>query len=143
MRAANRRRGRLLERVGRSGARSSGRTFRAVSVGDFHACGLRTGGTLVCWGEDSNGETDPPSGRFTAVSAGGDHYCALDTGGGVTCWGSGAHGQTAPPEGRYTAVTPGTGYSCGLRTDGTFNCWGRLLEVRAPDGVELVGGEGG
>ena len=40
-------------------------------MGQF-ACALRTNRTVVCWGNDSNGQTKPPGGPFTQVSSGGE-----------------------------------------------------------------------
>jgi hypothetical protein len=44
---------------------------------------VRTDGTLVCWGRNSDGQATPPAGSFTAVSAG----CSLGLGVGVSAAG--------------------------------------------------------
>ena len=37
-------------------------TFKTVSAGGGHSCGLRTDDTITCWGDKTtNGETDAPS----------------------------------------------------------------------------------
>ena len=51
-------------------------TFKAISAGDYHTCGIRTDDTLACWGYNYNGQSSPPSGTFKAVSAGNYHTCA-------------------------------------------------------------------
>ena len=33
-----------------------------------HSCGLRTDGTIACWGRNEDGQADPPAGRFSSVS---------------------------------------------------------------------------
>ena len=45
--------------------------YVAVSAGWDFACGLRIGGKVECWGDDSYGQLDAPSGEFVAVSSGG------------------------------------------------------------------------
>ena len=34
----------------------------------LHTCGVRTNGTLACWGNNAIGQATPPAGTFTAVS---------------------------------------------------------------------------
>jgi len=86
-----------------------------ASEGFVHGCGLVSGGTVACWGDNGSGElgnggscttTPCPSaaGAVTgltnalAISANGNglfgHFtCALVSGGLVYCWGSGGEGQ--------------------------------------------------
>ena len=99
----------------------------AVAVGADHSCAIRTGGTVVCWGDNSYGQTDAPSGTFTAVSAGTYHSCAIRTGGTVVCWGDNFYGQTDAPAGTFSDVAAGQGYSCAIRTGGTAVCWGSSI----------------
>ena len=61
--------------------------FQSVDAA-AHTCGLKTDGTVVCWGENIYGQATPPDGTFSLVSAGGLHTCAVTTGGTVACWGS-------------------------------------------------------
>lgn len=71
-----------------------------------HTCAARSNGTVVCWGDNSDGRcgTDAPNPALRAyavpgitgaiqVSAGTSHSCAVLTGGEVYCWGSNASGQ--------------------------------------------------
>ncbi|WP_420444035.1 hypothetical protein [Candidatus Poriferisodalis sp.] len=60
-------------------------TFTAVSAGGSHSCGLRSNGSVTCWGNNS-GQMVVPSGSFTAVSAGHNHSCGVRSDGSVTCW---------------------------------------------------------
>ena len=98
--------------------------FEAVSVGGSHSCGLRTDGTIACWGDNSAGKADAPSGTFNAVSAGLDSSCGLRTDGTITCWGDNRAGQADAPSGTFNAVSAGGYHSCGLITNGTITCWG-------------------
>ena len=44
-------------------------TFRAISSGEHHTCGLREDGSAVCWGDNRHGRASPPEGGiFTAIS---------------------------------------------------------------------------
>ncbi len=96
-----------------------------MGAGDGHSCGVRTDGTVACWGENAFGEATPPSGTFTEVSAGDGHSCGVRTDGSVACWGQNAEGEATPPTGTFTQVSAGNSHTCGLRTDGTVACWGR------------------
>ena len=64
-----------------------------MSAGGFHACGVRTNGTLACWGNNSSGQAVPPAGAFTQVSCGDFHTCGLRTNGTLNCWGANGFGQ--------------------------------------------------
>ncbi|MDE0498532.1 MAG: leucine-rich repeat domain-containing protein [Acidimicrobiaceae bacterium] len=111
-------------RGGHQVALSTDRGFVSVSAGYGHTCGVKSGGAVVCWGDDVAGESDAPSGSFTAVSAGGSHSCGLKTDGTAACWGDDTHGQSAAPTGSFSAVSAGGSHSCGVKTDGAVVCWG-------------------
>ena len=98
-------------------------TFVSVSSVLSHTCGVRTDGSVTCWGQDLFGEATPPSGEFSSVSAGGFHTCGVRTGGAVACWGD-IVGQDTLPSGEFSSVSAGLGYTCGVRTDGAVACWG-------------------
>jgi Regulator of chromosome condensation (RCC1) repeat len=97
---------------------------RAASAGGHQSCGLRTDGTVVCWGDNGHGEATPPAGAFSQVSAGAMHTCGLKPDGTLACWGDNAYGQATPPTGTFRQVSAGYGHTCGLKTDGTAVCWG-------------------
>ncbi|WP_419917781.1 RCC1 domain-containing protein [Candidatus Poriferisocius sp.] len=98
--------------------------YTALAAGWSHACGLRTDGTITCWGYSSDGQTNAPHGEFTAITGGEYHACGLRTDGTITCWGSNEYGETNAPHGEFTALAAGGNQSCGLRTDYTLTCWG-------------------
>ena len=112
-----------------------------VSAGLSHSCGVRTDGTIACWGSNEHlegagehtdtefisvfdGKLEAPAGRFISVSAGGAHSCGVRTDQTVICWGSNVSGQLDAPAGRFTLASAGHGHSCGVRTDQTVTCWG-------------------
>ena len=101
-------------------------TFKAVSAGAWHTCGLRIDDTISCWGRQEWELTDAPDGAFTAVSAGYKHSCALRTDGTIECWGDTSFRdwrteqtvQWDPPAGTFSALSG----DCGVRTDGSWEC---------------------
>jgi alpha-tubulin suppressor-like RCC1 family protein len=118
--------------------------FTQVSAGGLHTCGLKTDGTVACWGSNIGllgfptvGQATPPLGNFTQVSAGGYHTCGLRTEGTVACWGDNGDGEATPPVGTFTQISAGSGHTCGLRTDGTVACWGwnEYGQIASPAGT--------
>ena len=62
--------------------------FNAVTAGGGRSCGLRTDGTITCWGWNEDRQAEAPGGQFSAVTGGGGRSCGLRTDGTITCWGS-------------------------------------------------------
>jgi Ca2+-binding RTX toxin-like protein len=73
-------------------------TFTQVATGSVHSCGVKTDGTLACWGNNGNGQATAPAGTFTQVAGGWAHSCGLKTDGTFACWGSNSAGQATPPD---------------------------------------------
>lgn len=94
-----------------------------IAAGNDHACGIRTGGAITCWGSNANGRATPPSGSFTSITANA-HTCGVRVNGAVTCWGPNGYGKASAPNGAFTDVAAGYDHTCGLRTNGTLACWG-------------------
>ena len=98
--------------------------FASVSAGGDHTCGVRTDGSVACWGSDEYGQTTPPEGQFASVSAGSTHTCGVRTDDSVACWGNHDAAQATPPEGQFASVSARNRQTCGVRTDGSVACWG-------------------
>ena len=94
------------------------------SSGSNHTCGVRSNGTVLCWGQGTYGETTPPAGTFTQVSAGNIFTCGVSTSGSVLCWGTNSSGQSTPPAGTFTQVSAGGTHACAVSTSGSVQCWG-------------------
>jgi hypothetical protein len=84
-------------------------TFRAIAVGKYNACAIRTDGTLACWGAGSADDcvggssscrqSRPPAGSFEQVALGTVHGCAMNADRKIECWGYvGSDGRTIPPD---------------------------------------------
>lgn len=119
-----------------------------------HACGIKPGGQVLCWGDGEFGQLGPGdrsaaegpveiSGLSNAValsSGGGKASCALDSEGRIKCWGTGALGITPEGQGSWMSfkgapvfvenidrareVTTGSSHGCAALSDGDFICWG-------------------
>ena len=96
----------------------------AISAGSNFTCGIRTDGTLVCWGVPTLGWTIQP-GTFSQISSGFSHACAVGTDATLACWGDNSSGQVSPlPTGTFSQVSSGNGFTCAVKTDQTLTCWG-------------------
>jgi len=84
----------------------------AIATGGSHTCALKTDNSVVCWGNNGNGQLGDnsttqrltpvqvhgvnDSGYLTGVaqiSAGGSHACVVKTDGTAYCWGYNGNGQ--------------------------------------------------
>jgi alpha-tubulin suppressor-like RCC1 family protein len=127
-----------------------------VAAGQGHGCGIRSPGTLHCWGRNTDGQIgqgdiQPQQYRapiqvgedadWVEVSCGQGTTCARKSDNSLWCWGSmesGALGvgdvnpryvPTRVPVGSdWLGVSTNTLHSCGLRTGGEIWCAGRNTE---------------
>jgi len=80
--------------------------WQELTAGFDHTCGIKTDGSLWCWGNNEYGQLGIGSktnsnvpvkvmglNKVKAVSAGGEHTCALTHDGAVWCWGDNRYGQ--------------------------------------------------
>ena len=70
---------------------------RYPGSGGKHTCGVKSDGSVECWGENNHGQSSPPSDTFWRLSAGYFHTCGVTSHGTVECWGNDGNGQATPP----------------------------------------------
>ena len=135
----------------------------AMTGGTLHTCALTTGGGVLCWGDNSDGQlgdgttTTRPTpgpvsglaGGIAVIAAGGYHTCAVTTGGGALCWGYNEFGQIgdgtfvdrSTPTGvsglgnGVATITGGWAHTCALTTDARMLCWGDNFFGEIGDGT--------
>jgi len=93
--------------------------FGQIAAGNAHACQVRRDGTLSCWGNNTNGQANTPTGAFAQVVAGDEHSCAIGTDGKATCWGRyGVTNTAALASGLWRQLAAGmNGAVCALTAD--------------------------
>ena len=99
-------------------------TFKTVSAGGWHSCGVRADDTITCWGNNEYGQADAPAGAFKTVSVGNGHSCGVRVDNTIACWGDNEYGQTDASAGEFQTVATSYDHACGLRVDDTITCWG-------------------
>ena len=126
-----------------------------VRTGDYHTCGLKTDGTLWCWGHNEHGALgqgddalqDPrnfvprqvgTANDWKSVSLGDGRTCGLREDGVAWCWGQNSEGElglggagdvwtpTAMAGHAWTDVSVGGSFSCGISSEEELWCWGWL-----------------
>ncbi len=126
-------------------------SFKDISPGGLHVCGLLVNGSAVCWGYGTSGQlgngNNSPSSTpvfvsgnniFSEISLGHAHACALTNNSETYCWGYGEMGQLGTGfnwnsnepvkiSGDYNFIhISSTNYNtCGLLNNGSIMCWGR------------------
>jgi alpha-tubulin suppressor-like RCC1 family protein len=129
-------------------------SFRQVSAGTRHTCGVTTTDQAYCWGYNGFSTRGGQLGdgtttqrlkpvavlgglRFSQISAGVDHTCGVTTDNRAYCWGVNDFGQlgdgTTEPKltpvpvaggRRFRVVSVGSFHSCGITPANVLFCWG-------------------
>ena len=71
--------------------------FKDVSAGSAHCVALKLDGSVVSWGDDSEGQIQqtPTGTGFISVHAGAGHSVAVKTDGSLVSWASTMQGRSA------------------------------------------------
>jgi alpha-tubulin suppressor-like RCC1 family protein len=141
-------------------------SFRQVSVGGGHTCGVTTDSLAYCWGRSDRGQIGDGKVdllgrltpvavvgglRFLQVSAGLSHTCGVTTDNRAYCWGTNGSGRlgdgtagTVRPRPvavagglRFRGVTAGHVHTCGVTTGDRAYCWGFNRDGRLGDGTTV------
>jgi alpha-tubulin suppressor-like RCC1 family protein len=125
-------------------------TFRQISAGQFHTCGVTSDNRAFCWGQNESGQLGngsqdndsvpvPVAGglQFIQVSAGVSFSCGVTATNRAYCWGINSFGQlgngstsrsptpVAVAGGlRFREVRAGSLHACGRTTIDEAYCWG-------------------
>lgn len=133
----------------RVATRSDEATYRRIQTGQDSTCGIRTDGTLHCWGANvfANLGTGDRSAHSSAVQIGDKqdwaelsldtfHSCAIDLAQHLFCWGRNAEGQlgTGDTDDRlsptqvsgegFVTIAVGRFHTCALKADDSVWCSG-------------------
>ncbi|MBL8685273.1 MAG: hypothetical protein JNK05_39205 [Myxococcales bacterium] len=137
-----------------------------LSATALHACVVRMGGGVQCWGNNAEGQIGDGmiggnrlapvavTGLTDAVevSAGNSHTCARRTSGQVVCWGANASGQLGSGAVGTSRAAPvavggltdaveiaaGATHTCARRMTGAVVCWGSNGAGELGDGTTGV-----
>lgn len=125
-------------------------SFRHISTGSSHACGVSTAGQAFCWGGSTlSPHAVPTDLRFREVRAGYMFTCGLTTDDKVYCWGTNTRGQlgsgstsessVAPVQlaggRRYRLLRVGQSHACANSLSGVTFCWGANDHGQLGDGT--------
>jgi alpha-tubulin suppressor-like RCC1 family protein len=127
------------------------KSWTRVAAGQLHTCGVRTGGSVTCWGRNTDGQIGAgtigeaklapavvgASGFSDNIAGGVNHTCAIKTDKTLWCWGKNANNQLGDntttdrltptqigADADWALVSLGNLSSCALKTDGSLWCWG-------------------
>ncbi len=125
--------------------------LKQIALGDYSGCGIKSDGSLVCWGFNGSGQlglgtkdgnvhdpTPVPGLEHTLqVAMNESDVCAVRDDHRVLCWGENSGGQAGPGTPGLdptpalipgldgaTQVALGKYHVCALKSDGTVWCWG-------------------
>jgi hypothetical protein len=82
-----------------------------IAAGEYHSLAVRADGTVVAWGDNSEGQSSVPPdlAAVAATAGGGGHTVALAADGSLVAWGADWNGQCdIPPD-----ILPAAGVAAG------------------------------
>ena len=138
-----------------------------VSTGSYHTCAITSDRTVMCWGDNWNGQIGdgtnadrstpveisiPSNGSAVSLDAGAMHTCLGVDDGSMFCWGYNAYGQLGnggngnsnspvsvplSADQLLSSVQVGLFHSCALFDSGGVACWGDNSYGQLGDGSQI------
>ena len=118
---------------------AGGKTWKSLSAGSLHTCGVTTDGNAYCWGDNFYGQlgtgssgdaagtatSGPVSGNLSwvSVSASGYQTCGLTLAGKAYCWGDNTFGQVGNGTSGFSA---NVSVPTEVTTTSTTTTWARI-----------------
>lgn len=125
-------------------------TWRNLSAGESHTCGVGLDGSLWCWGSNATGQLGVVGSEggaapvrigdgddWLVAAAGGGHSCAIRSPGALYCWGRNDSGELGVgttnakdvptrvgERDDWVEVHAGAAHTCGRTQDDAVWCWG-------------------
>lgn len=140
-----------------------GLTFRRLTAGYNHTCGVTNDNKIYCWGLNKDGQLGDGTEvyrrksprlvtgglAFKWVDAGANHTCGLTTDDRAFCWGYGKNGQRGDGSVTerirtpravlgghlFTRVSAALFHTCGVTPSNQAWCWGLNIEGELGDGT--------
>ena len=99
-------------------------TFREVSAGHFHSCGVTSDNRAYCWGYNESGQlgTGSTDGPEECEGAGGPFSCST-------------HPALVAGGHHFIQVSVAETHSCGITTDNQAYCWGSDADGKLGNGA--------
>jgi len=139
---------------------AGGLSFRQVSAGVDHSCGVTTDDRAYCWGRNDFGQLGDGTTntaltpvavaggrRFRSISVAEHNSCGVNTNDVAFCWGSNHFNVLGTGGGdsfvparvagghRWRNVSAGFSHTCGATTDNHGYCWGNGSNHQIGDGT--------
>ncbi len=140
-----------------------GSGWKSVDIGWYHACAVKGGGRLICFGDNAFGELGQGNtkqslqrrrvpGEWRSVAVDGWTTCGIKTNGSLWCWGRNMLGQIGDASyvdrhrpvrigadgARWKQVDVGWTSACAVRANGASFCWGRNDRGGVGDGTKTI-----
>ena len=115
--------------------------FINISIGYNHGCAIKRDGTVVCWGDNTYGQSNTPLGvKFIQVKAGQYFTVGLKEDGNILCWGDDSNNivTDTPSLGRFKKIDAGSEHAVAISTDGYVTSWGRNEYITDPVTVKMI-----
>jgi alpha-tubulin suppressor-like RCC1 family protein len=127
---------------------------RTLTAGFGYTCGIRSDGSLWCWGTDVHGQlgdgtlssTGTPvqlalGTTWNAIAASIRATCAIREDNTLWCWGSETATPTTPQQvgsaSTWRSISVAMTHRCGIQTDGSLWCWGSNSSFDIGDGTNI------